>query len=56
MESRERVPKQEILNVFPEISREEVTLTNDGSVWPPWQVKMDASSDPNFMTPSIYVN
>lgn len=47
---------QEIFYVFPEISREEGTLANDRSVWPPWQVKMDASGDPNFMTPFIYIS
>lgn len=57
MESREMEPtKQEIFNVFPEISRGKGTLTNDRSVRPPWQVKTDASGDPNFMTPSIYIN
>lgn len=57
VESREMEPtKQEIFNVFPEISRGKDTLTNDRSVQPLWQVKMDVSGDPNFMTPSIYIN
>lgn len=57
MESREMEPtKQAIVNMFPKVSREEGTLTNDRSVRSLWQVKMDASGDPNFMTPFIYSN
>lgn len=57
MKSREMEPKkQEIFSVLPEISREEGTLASDTSVWLPWQVRMDASNNPNFLTPSIYIN
>lgn len=57
MESRKKEPtRHEIFSVFPEISREESTLTNDRSMWIPGQVKMEVSGDPNFMTPSIYIN
>lgn len=57
MESREMKPtKQEIFSMLPKISRKEGTLTNDRNVWSLWQAKMDASRDPNFITPFIYIN